>query len=218
MSVVHPILSSQNGEYHRNRKHGLSRSPEHCAWIRMKGRCYNPKNHGYKWYGGRGIKVCDRWINSFEAFLADMGPRPSKKHSLDRFPDVNGNYEPKNCRWATSREQQMNKRNNRRIECDGETKTISEWAEISGIPQSVIGRRLQNGFTVRYAIFAPGDKYGKNDGKKVIPGVMKLTIDGITKTITEWSKESPVSDEAIRYRLRRGMSPKDAVYTARKGS
>ena len=75
----------------------------------MKRRCYTPTSGGYSIYGGRGIRVCDRWRNSFEAFYADMGPRPSAKHSLDRI-DVDGNYEPGNCRWATHGEQSWNRR------------------------------------------------------------------------------------------------------------
>jgi hypothetical protein len=75
----------------------------------MKTRCYNPNTEYYKHYGGRGIKVCDRWLNSYENFLKDMGPKPSLIYSLDRI-DVNGNYEPSNCKWSTPKEQVNNRR------------------------------------------------------------------------------------------------------------
>jgi hypothetical protein len=89
--------------------HGKSRSPEYRNWQALKDRCYSKGTKYYKYYGGRGITVCDRWVDSFENFLADMGTRPSSKHSIDRI-DVNGNYEPSNCRWATHCTQAINKR------------------------------------------------------------------------------------------------------------
>lgn len=87
-----------------------SRSPEYSAWKGMRRRCYNPASARYADWGGRGIRVCDRWLHSFANFLADMGPRPSGDHSLDRWPDNDGDYEPGNCRWATRSQQQCNKR------------------------------------------------------------------------------------------------------------
>lgn len=97
-----------------NLKHGHKRAgsetPEYRAWHSMISRCTNPKLEAWKYYGGRGITVCDRWKNSFEAFLADMGPRPSPNLSIDRFPNNDGNYEPGNCRWATRSEQRANQR------------------------------------------------------------------------------------------------------------
>jgi len=89
--------------------HGLTKSPEHAVWSSMKHRCSNPNSTGWKSYGGRGIKVCDSWRESFESFYADMGPRPTPSHSLDRI-DVNGNYCPENCRWATKSQQNSNQR------------------------------------------------------------------------------------------------------------
>lgn len=90
-------------------KHNLSSSKEYKSWIHMKDRCYNPKVKGYKYWGGRGIKVCDRWKNSFINFLTDMGNKPSKEYSLDRI-NVDGDYEPGNVRWATPSIQSQNRR------------------------------------------------------------------------------------------------------------
>ncbi len=125
---------------HGNGRRG-KRTPEYIAWGHMKSRCYIPTNASYKGHGGRGIIVCDRWLHSFENFLADMGERPSSKHSLDRFPDKNGNYEPSNCRWATPIEQSNNTRRNRIIVFNGQTKTASEWGRELGIyPEKIINR------------------------------------------------------------------------------
>lgn len=93
----------------RNTTHNLSKTSIYNTWRSMKHRCTNSNNKYYSYYGGRGIKVCDRWLNSFQNFYEDMGPKPTPLHSIDRI-NVNGNYEPSNCRWATPSEQQKNKR------------------------------------------------------------------------------------------------------------
>src|SRR5882672_1172323 len=90
-------------------KHGLYKTAEYLTWQNMKARCYRKSHNSYPRYGGRGITVCPKWLGSFETFLSDLGKRPSKKHSLDRFPDQNGNYQPGNVRWATKSEQMLNR-------------------------------------------------------------------------------------------------------------
>jgi hypothetical protein len=93
----------------RNTTHNLSKTSIYKTWRSMKHRCFNSNNKYYKHYGGRGITVCERWLESFINFYNDMGPKPTPLHSIDRI-DVNGNYDPSNCKWSTSSEQQKNKR------------------------------------------------------------------------------------------------------------
>lgn len=112
----------------RNRKHGKSKLRVYGIWRAMINRCNNPKATGYERYGGRGIKVCDRWLE-LENFLADMGEPPSPQHSLDRINN-DGNYEPENCQWKTIKEQNRNKKSNHLITIDGETKLLIEWLSL----------------------------------------------------------------------------------------
>jgi len=128
-------------------KHGLSDTVEFGTWVDIQTRCYNKNAKCYENYGGRGIKVCQKWLDSFANFLEDMGPRPSKSHSIDRYPDNDGDYEPSNCRWATRKEQANNKRSNHRLTINGETKSILEWSEASGLSYNAIWYRLRAGKT-----------------------------------------------------------------------
>lgn len=115
-------------------------------------RCTQPQTHQYQNYGGRGIQVCERWLN-FEHFLVDMGLRPEGR-SIDRINN-DGNYEPGNCRWATNAEQQSNKRNNRNLTFNGETHTLDEWARVSGVHRSTLRARLDRyGWNLEKALTA----------------------------------------------------------------
>ena len=140
---------------HGHAVHGTQRTSEYTTWQHMIKRCTNPNTKGYSNYGGRGIKVCERWLHSFENFLADMGPKPSPAHSIDRYPDNNGNYEPKNCRWATRTEQSFNKRTNRLIQHNGETLPLSVWAGRTGMKRETIADRLAHGWTISDTLTIP---------------------------------------------------------------
>jgi hypothetical protein len=120
-----------------------TRPAEYRSWSGMLTRCRNPRSNDWMLYGGRGITVCEAWL-AFEGFYADMGPKPSPRHSLDRI-DGDGNYEPGNCRWATPKQQARNwKRRNVRYELNGDTRTEAEWCELLGISKNTLKERISN--------------------------------------------------------------------------
>lgn len=127
------------------------RAPELGIWMSMKNRCESPLVNNYARYGGRGITVCDRWKYSYQNFLSDMGRKPTPGHSIDRIDNEKG-YSPENCQWATTKEQQNNRRDNRKITFDGETKTLAQWAEYTKIGAHTISERLRIGWDVRRAL------------------------------------------------------------------
>ena len=131
-------------------------SSEYIAWHSMLKRCRNTTSRRFDRYGGRGIQVCDRWIGNggFEAFLSDMGHRPSPSHSLDRI-DNDGNYEPGNCRWATLTEQANNRSSTKTVVFNGEAMKIHELASRTGVRRELIWSRLRRGLTVEEAISIP---------------------------------------------------------------
>jgi hypothetical protein len=139
------------------RTHGMKNTPTWKSWDSAIQRTTNPNHSSFGDYGGRGIKVCHRWRNSFEAFLADMGERPTRAHSLDRFPDVNGHYEPGNCRWATWTEQANNRRNTVHVTIGDRTHTLREWADEAGISYGCISQRYLAGRTGT-ALLAPASR------------------------------------------------------------
>lgn len=136
----------------RMRTHGKSSVAEYGIWRGMVSRCREIESGGHRHYGGRGIRVCDRWVNSFDAFYEDMGSRPSPDHSIDRI-DNDGDYEPGNCRWATQKEQSRNKRVNYLVEHEGEVRCVADWAEKYGVSATLLYNRLVKlGWTFEEAI------------------------------------------------------------------
>lgn len=131
--------------------HGMSGSPEYYTWRGLKTRCYSEGSAGYAHYGDRGIRVCSRWLDSFENFYADMGCRPSPKHSLDRI-DVNGPYSLDNCRWATAEQQANNKRTSVVVAFNGRSQTVAQWARELEMPVATLQWRLHNGWEVSRAL------------------------------------------------------------------
>lgn len=140
-----------------NKTLGLYQSTVYRAWARMKSRCSDRKVKAYENYGGRGITVCKRWIDSFSNFYADMGS-PKKGQSLDRKDNSKG-YSPDNCRWASILEQSNNKRSNRNITIDGVTKTVAEWARTSGVKYGTFRSRIHRGFSAKEALLIK--RYGR---------------------------------------------------------
>lgn len=131
----------------RRTSHGLSHIPEYRIWEAMRRRCSKPSDKRYPRYGGRGIKVCQRWQKSFSNFLDDIGYRPSPFHWLERI-DNDGNYCPKNCTWVPSAQQAANKSNTRKITFNGETHPISHWANRLGIKKATLWARLNRGWSI----------------------------------------------------------------------
>lgn len=134
--------------------HGKHDTDAFKIYQYMKQRCTNPKHSAYARYGGRGITVCDRWLESFENFYADMGDRPSKQHTLDRI-DNDGPYSPENCRWATWGVQYRNRRQTVSITYDGETKCRKDWCREYGVDETTFAHRLSRGWDVGTALKAP---------------------------------------------------------------
>jgi hypothetical protein len=141
-------------------KHGLRKIREYKVWKSMIIRCGNPNHTSYADYGGRGIRVCDRWLdpeNGLRNFLSDMGTRPSPGLSLNRI-DNNGNYCPDNCEWTTQREQSRNRRSNIMLTYNGKTQCVTDWSTEFGLHNRTIISRLKAGWTVEAAITTPGNK------------------------------------------------------------
>lgn len=140
-------------------KHGLSHTAEYRAWQTMRLRCTDPKHRAYPAYGGRGITVCDSWLNDVRAFYRDMGPKPTPSHELDRI-DNDGPYSPENCRWTTRKRNSRNRRSSRLLTHDGRTQTVAAWASETGLPSDTLYKRLAAGWTTRRALTTPVEPRG----------------------------------------------------------
>lgn len=195
--------------------------PEYRSWAAMKVRCDQKNSTHYARYGGRGISYQEEW-KSFENFLADMGTMPEPQMELERI-DNNGNYCKENCRWATRKEQTRNRggsRATRLYTFDGKTMCIADWAKEIGITPQSLQKRLNKGWPLELALSSE-----KRDGKghkNVVPSPAKgqsirnknskyITIDGVTKTYSEWEKEKGLSKGLISKRLSQGCTPYQAV-------
>lgn len=172
------------------RKHGDCKSTEYRIWYKMIERCHNIADKQYSQWGGRGIKVCDKWKNSYEAFLGDMGRRPTDKRGVDRI-DNNGDYSPENCRWATYKEQANNRRNNVFIEHDGLRLTIAQWAEKLGIEVATVWYRHKTGKPIEDIFYA--DNLCKTF----------YTYLGHTDFLSNWLSKTNISKANFHQHLRR---------------
>lgn len=162
----------------RNRTHGESKkTPEYRAWCHLRNRCNNPRNGSYENYGGRGIKVCERW-GTFENFLTDMGRRPSRGHSIER-NHVNGDYEPGNCCWATNKQQQNNKRDNIYILIRGERLTLREICDRFGVEYKLVWGRMKKGWTLVDAMSRPRARNVCGLGRRPPPISVKFSQSDI---------------------------------------
>lgn len=187
---------------HRESNH--RRTPEYNAWINMIQRCEDKSLRAYHRYGGRGISVCPEWRHSFATFLQDMGRRPTSSHSLDRI-DVNGNYEPGNCRWATWKEQQRNRSNNVRVTIGGVSLTLPEWEERTGIAQATIRQRIKAGRREDELLMP----VGALEGSRVFGE--RVTFRGTEYLISELVQLTGIPDVSLRRRLKRHATAEDAV-------
>lgn len=183
-----------------NQYTGSPRSAEYGAWSQMKRRCYNRNTPQWKDWGGRGITVCQRWLDSYADFVADVGRRPSARHSLDRWPNPNGNYEPGNVRWATQIQQVRNMpQHNRIVTANGLSLCTTEWQERTGIHRRTITTRLANGWKPEQAVTVPPRVH-----------CSLLTFNGKTQSHSAWARELGVSPSTILGRIKSGR-PLDEV-------
>lgn len=179
--------------HHATFKHGYSYTPEYRAWQTMRLRCQNPANQAYANYGGRGIIVCERWRESVSNFIADMGPKPTPKHEIDRINN-DGNYEPGNCRWVTRTENDRNRRSNRWLTFRGETLTLTEWAQRFGIRNDTLTHRIEIGWDVERALTTPVRP--KSPNGQAIQRVPRVRVTKLTAAMVIEIRERGATGEA----------------------
>lgn len=170
----------------------------------MRSRCHNPNDFAYKHYGLRGIRVCDRW-KKFLNFVSDMGDRPTPKHQINRI-DNDGNYCPENCEWATQKQQANNTRRNRLITVRGETKTVAQWSELTGMPQSTIWRRLHSRWSDEDTILLSK----RQGGKRKLTWQQAQQVRNDPRGAGTIAREFGVNDVAIR-RIKLGLTYRSEI-------
>lgn len=217
---------------HGHTGHGR-RSRLYRIWANMKARCLRPNNKDYPHYGGRGIRICKRWLK-FENFLADMGEPPTEKHSLDRINN-DGNYTKKNCRWATMKEQRQNTRLTVFVEHEGRRQTVSQWADELGKDYGQVYRKLfptsagKKRWTMdeiiagrrKGAVLQKDGRYRKpfsgrtkarmSQAQRSRYGNVALTLDGRTQHLQDWAAELGIQAQTIHWRMSKGWSEADCL-------
>lgn len=195
----------------RQKTHGhttnKTMSPTYHSWVGMMARCSNPNHRAYKNYGALGITICDRW-HTFSNFLEDMGEKPPRM-SIDRI-DCKGNYEPGNCRWATSQEQARNKSNNAMLTANGKTMCVAEWAEELKINPASLSHRINAGWSHHDAINKPISANAK-DAARNHKNSKLVTFNGQTKCLAEWSELTGIKYTTLSERLRAGWPVEKAL-------
>ena len=159
--------------------HGATGSRTYRIWVQMKNRCLNRANKDFKDYGGRGIKVCDRWRDSFESFLADMGEVPDRL-TIDRYPDKDGDYAPGNCRWTTMKEQNRNRRSQVMVTHEGRTQCISAWAEEFGVYEPRFRRFMKQNMPLEKAV------QKASEGARTGPKTNATGLKGVKRSLNKW--------------------------------
>jgi len=191
----------------RSVRHGMSKTPTYRSWVAMRRRCMVKESHQYHGYGARGITVCDEWADDFMAFFNYIGERPSNT-TLDRI-DVNGNYEPGNVRWASPTEQGRNKRNNNRItSANGETKCLSEWAELCNMrPETLQSRMLTFGMSLEEAMTRPSHANR---------GLPRRKVGGTDFYVSEFARENNLDIRFVSGWSAKGLSGKEILEKRKK--
>lgn len=185
-------------------RHGKRSLPEYQIWLQMKGRCHNPRNKCWPWYGAKGILVCERWRNSFLAFYEDMGPRPIGM-TLERENTSKG-YEPGNCRWASWDDQRRNKTNNRWYTFNGKTLIMADWEKELGMKHGLLRTRIDKyGWSIERALSTPVGAPRKNS--------RMLTFQGKTQPMAAWAREMEMNPKTLKTRIRSGWSLELALTT-----
>lgn len=175
-----------------------TRHPLYATWKAVIQRCEDKNHKTYRWYGARGVTICQEWRNDFEAFVKAVGLKPTPKHSIDRIDNLKG-YEPGNCRWATMLEQAANRRENRKLTLQEGTPILSEAARVAGIKRETLAARLNAGWDHNEAV------------KRPLRSGVKVAFKGEVKTVEEWSKQTGVPGSAIHKRLKRNWPVERAL-------
>lgn len=188
-----------------SRKHGLSRTGIYRIWAGIKRRCFNQNVPEYKYYGGRGITMCDEWATNFISFKEYMGERPSKKHTIDRINN-DGNYEPGNVRWATPKEQENNKRRSLRVSFNGTTMSVLEISEKTGFKYETLKTKLKRGEDISNL------KFIKERKRRVVDMAVIKKMHSTGKTPTQIAEMIKVPPGSVSYRIKRYLEQQKKPY------